>query len=86
MIKLARSTYHYCSTAPASGQANMRFIALISDIRDELLGYGYRRVTREMHARGHIVNHKHVARFWRSTAWVSSQRSAMSRVAARKST
>jgi putative transposase len=39
-----------------------QLVELIGDIQDELAGYGYRRVTRELHRRGHCVNHKRVAR------------------------
>jgi putative transposase len=31
-------------------------------VQDEFAGYGYRRVTRELHKRGIIVNHKRIAR------------------------
>jgi putative transposase len=35
---------------------------LLELIGDEFPGYGYRRVSRELHKRGHVVNHKRVAR------------------------
>ena len=35
------------------------------DIQDEFACYGYRRVTRELRRRGHVVNHKRVARVMR---------------------
>lgn len=62
MIQLPRSTYYYCSTATDAGLSDARLVDLIGDIQDELPGYGYRRVMRELHARGHVVNHKRVAR------------------------
>jgi putative transposase len=62
VIELPRSTYYYRSTASALGLTDRRLVELIGDIQDELPGYGYRRVTRELHARGHVVNHKRVAR------------------------
>lgn len=62
MIQLPRSTYYYRSTATEAGLSDARLVDLIGDIQDELPGYGYRRVTRELYARGHIVNHKRVAR------------------------
>jgi putative transposase len=62
VIQLPRSTYYYRSTATETGLSDARLIDLIGDIQDELPGYGYRRVTRELHARGHVVNHKRVAR------------------------
>lgn len=41
-------------------------VAIIEDIQDELPCYGYRRVTHELHRRGHLVNHKRVARVMRA--------------------
>lgn len=38
---------------------------LIGDIHDVFPGYGYRRITLELRARGHVVNHKRVARIMR---------------------
>jgi len=35
---------------------------LIESIQDELPGYGYRRVTHELRRRGHLINHKRIAR------------------------
>jgi putative transposase len=37
-------------------------VDLIGAIQDEFLGYGYRRVTRELRACGHVVNQKRIAR------------------------
>jgi putative transposase len=62
VIQLPRSTYYYRSTATEAGLSDARLGELIGDIQDELPGYGYRRVTRELHARGHVVNHKRIAR------------------------
>lgn len=62
MIEIPRSTYYYRSTAQAAGLSDARVMELISDIQDELAGYGYRRVTHELRRRGHAVNHKRVAR------------------------
>lgn len=62
MISLPRSTYYYRSTAAESNLPDKRLVDLIGDIQDEFLGYGYRRVTRELQNRGHLVNHKRVAR------------------------
>lgn len=62
MIHLPRSTYYYRSTAAETGLTDKRLIDLIGDIQDEFPGYGYRRVTRELKNRGHVVNHKRVAR------------------------
>lgn len=41
---------------------------MIGDIQDEFPGYGYRRVTRELKARGHVVNHKRVARIMKEAS------------------
>jgi hypothetical protein len=41
----------YGSTAPVCGLSDMRSIELIGKVQDELPGYGYRRVTRELHVR-----------------------------------
>lgn len=62
MIQLPRSTYYYRSTASAAGLSDDRLLDLIGDIQDEFPGYGYRRVTLELRARGHVVNHKRTAR------------------------
>ena len=39
---------------------------MIEEIQDELPCYGYRRVTHELQRRGHLVNHKRVARVMRA--------------------
>ena len=62
MIELPRSTFYYRSTAAIEDLSDERLIELIGDIQDELPGYGYRRVTRELQRRGHLVNHKRIAR------------------------
>jgi putative transposase len=53
MINLPRSTFYYRSTARASQLDDAELVALIEDIQDELPCYGYRRVTHELHRRGH---------------------------------
>ncbi len=63
MIDLPRSTYYYRSTAKA---LNLGDVAIIEDIQDELPCYGYRRITHELQRRGHLVNHKRVARIMRA--------------------
>jgi putative transposase len=62
VIELPRSSFYYRSTAPVEALGDERLIELIGDIQDELPGYGYRRVTRELQRRGHLVNHKRIAR------------------------
>ena len=62
MIELPRSTFYYRSTSAVDGLSEDRLVELIGDVQDELPGYGYRRVTRELQRRGHVVNHKRIAR------------------------
>lgn len=62
MIDLPRSTFYYRSTAVHEGLGDARLTELIESIQDDLPGYGYRRVTHELRRRGHVVNHKRVAR------------------------
>jgi putative transposase len=66
MIDLPRSTYYYRSTAKALNLGDSELVAIIEDIQDELLCYGYRRVTHELQRRGHLANHKRVARVMRA--------------------
>ena len=62
MIQMPRSTYYYRPTARDNALSDDRLAELIGEIQDEFEGYGYRRVTHELHRRGHAVNHKRVAR------------------------
>lgn len=62
MIALPRSTYYYRSTAVTAALDDERLVTLIAEIQTGIAGYGYRRVTHELRARGHHVNHKRVAR------------------------
>lgn len=41
-------------------------LKLIEGIQDQFPGYGYRRVTHELRRRGHVVNHKRVARLMKA--------------------
>lgn len=59
-MKLPRSTYYNQSKSNAVDDSGL--IALIEAIIEEFPGYGYRRVTRELHRRNQIVNHKKVLR------------------------
>ena len=72
MIDLPRSSYYYRSTARSFNLDDTELVAIIEDIRDELPCYGYRRVTHELHRRGHLVNHKRVARLMRANGPGSS--------------
>ena len=62
MIDLPRSTFYYRSMASAPSLSDEQLVQHIDDIQDEFPGYGYRRVTLELRRRGHLVNHKRVAR------------------------
>lgn len=62
MIKLPRSTFYYRASASVERLSDAQLMELIQTIQDELPGYGYRRVTHELRRRGHLVNHKRVAR------------------------
>jgi putative transposase len=62
VIELPRSTFYYRSTVSTLGLSDERLVELIDDIQDQFPGYGYRRATLELRRRGHVVNHKRVAR------------------------
>lgn len=62
MIEMPRSTFYYRAVASADQLPDAQLVELIESIQDELPGYGYRRVTHELRRRGHVVNHKRVAR------------------------
>lgn len=66
MIDLPRSTFYYHPTAANDGLNDVTLLELIEGIQDELAGYGYRRVTHELRRRGHVVNHKRVARLMKA--------------------
>ena len=68
MIELPRSTYYYRRSTHRQELNDEQVVELIGQIQDELPGYGYRRVTRELHRRGHAVNHKRIARLIRAHA------------------
>ncbi len=61
-MNLPRSTYYHRPKAEADDQD---LVAEIEVIIEEFSGYGYRRVTRELHRRGNPVNHKKVHRIMR---------------------
>jgi putative transposase len=62
-MKLPRSTYYH--QAKNNVMDDSELTALIEAIIEEFPGYGYRRVTRELHRRNQIVNHKKVLRIMR---------------------
>ena len=61
-MNLPRSTYYHKPRIVADDQD---LVAEIEAIIEEFSGYGYRRVTRELHRRGNPVNHKKVHRIMR---------------------
>jgi len=65
MIDLPRSTYYYQPTQACKQLNDLELAELIGDIHDVFPGYGYRRITLELKARGHVINHKRVARVMR---------------------
>jgi putative transposase len=66
VIDLPRSTFHFRSTAANGTLADAELVELIGTIQDEMPGYGYRRVTHELRRRGHVVNHKRIARMMKA--------------------
>jgi len=66
VIELPRSTFYYRAIGDAGDLADDHLVELIQTIQDELPGYGYRRVTHELRRRGHVVNHKRVARLMKA--------------------
>ena len=59
-MNLPRSTYYHKSKSRPDGEKAL--IARIEAVIEEFPGYGYRRVTRELHRRGFRDNHKKVLR------------------------
>jgi putative transposase len=62
-MNLPRSTYYHQSKNHSVDDGEL--IAQIEAIIEDFPGYGYRRVTRELHRRGIPVNHKKVLRIMR---------------------
>jgi len=59
-MNLPRSTYYYRSKNKPDGEQEL--LARIEAVIEEFPGYGYRRVTRELHRQGFRDNHKRVLR------------------------
>jgi putative transposase len=66
VIGLPRSTYYYRAQEGSVTLTDSELEELIGTVQDELPGYGYRRVTHELRRRGHVINHKRVARVMRA--------------------
>lgn len=62
MIELPRSTFYYRASEAGDVLSDLQVVHLIESIQDDLPGYGYRRVTHELRRRGHLINHKRIAR------------------------
>jgi putative transposase len=63
VLELPRASY-YRALKPAA-EADMPVRSLIQQVALEWPAYGYRRITAELHRRGHLVNRKHVLRLMR---------------------
>jgi putative transposase len=59
-MNLPRSTYYHKSKNRPDGEQAL--IARIGSVIEEFPGYGYRRVSKELHRRGFRDNHKKVLR------------------------
>ena len=68
-MELARSSFYYQPKEPdaAEEQADMNILDRIEAICIDFHGYGYRRVTRQLHYDGFQVNHKKVLRLMRES-------------------
>lgn len=65
-MNLSRRSYYY---KPKDKPSEVALKTRIGDICLEFPRYGYRRVTKELHRKGWIVNHKKVARIMREKGW-----------------
>ena len=65
-MSLPRRSYYY---RPRSTPCDEVLIDRIGDICLEFPRYGYRRVTKQLHREGWMVNHKKVARIMREKGW-----------------
>jgi transposase InsO family protein len=70
-MQLPRRSHYYKAKEKLSDEA---LEARIGDICLEFSGYGYRRVTKQLHREGRIVNHKKVARIMREKGWLCRSR------------
>lgn len=62
-MRLPRSSYYYKSQEPAIDDQVL--IACIEELVEEFSGYGYRRITAQLHRERIQVNHKKVLRLLR---------------------
>jgi putative transposase len=69
---MARSTYYYRSRK----KSDERLAKSIEPVVKENAGYGYRRVTRDLHLKGKIINGKVVLRIMRDNGWLCRKKKA----------
>jgi putative transposase len=72
-MNLPRSTYYHQSKNNDVVD-DSELIALIEAIIEEFPGYGYRRVTRDLHRRNKIVNHKKILRIMRERGLIKKHK------------
>lgn len=65
VFEVSRSWYYECPSPEQRAAADVELRDAIERIVLEFPGYGYRRVTKELHRRGWEVNHKRVLRIMR---------------------
>jgi transposase InsO family protein len=68
MFEVSRSWYYERPSPEEKAQRDIELRDAIERIVLEFPGYGYRRVTKELHRRGRAVNHKRVLRVMRQEA------------------
>ena len=68
LASVPRSSYYRAAkgVTPATADRDEAVLSEIRVICEEMSGYGSPRVTRELHRRGHLVNHKRVSRLMRA--------------------
>jgi transposase InsO family protein len=67
-MSLPRSSYYYRPGAPRPDDPAL--VGRIEALVEEFAGYGYRRVTAQLHREGFRVNHKKVLRLMRERGWL----------------
>jgi transposase InsO family protein len=70
MTGLSRSSYYYQAKEkdPQKTKASCDLMDMIERIVLEFAGYGYRRVTKQLHREGVIANHKKVLKLMRESS------------------
>lgn len=70
-MQIPKRSYYYKSKQKPSESA---LKARIEDLCLQFPNYGYRRITKQLHREGTIVNHKKIARIMRENGWSCRQR------------